>query len=337
MEPKDYAIRRGLWAIPTLIMVTVALFTLTRLAGSPIALYVGRFTSQEQVAELREVYHLNDPIWVQYFYWMQGVLQGDLGWSPTAGSTVTDALIQFGPPTVELALAGLVVALVVSLTLGTLAGKYQDTWIDHISRGLAVGGLSTPQFWSALIMVWIFFVTLGWFPLGRSSQSIYTTIAHPTGIYMLDAVLALDLDALVDAVRHITMPALVLGYTNAALIMRHLRGEMVEKKNKDYVTAARARGVSNDMVYKRHVRRNSLIPTLTIAGLSFAFLLRGAILVEVVFNYPGLGQWVAHAATGNDFAALMGFIIVTAVATITVNLVVDILYAYLDPRIELGE
>lgn len=337
MEPKDYAIRRGLWAIPTLIGVTVALFVLTRLAGSPIALYVGRFTSEEQIAQLRETYHLNDPIWVQYFYWIRGVLQGDLGWSPTAGTSVSNALVQFGPPTVELAVSGLIVALVISFTLGTLAGKYQDTWIDHVSRGLAVGGLSTPQFWSALIMVWIFFVTLGWFPLGRASQTIYMSIPHPTGIYMLDAALVLDSRAFIDAVRHIAMPALVLGYTNAALIMRHLRGEMVEKKNEDYVTAARARGVSNDMVYKRHVRRNSLIPTLTIAGLSFAFLLRGAILVEVVFNYPGLGQWVASAATGNDFAALMGFIIVTAIATITVNLVVDILYAYLDPRIELGE
>lgn len=337
MEPRDYAIRRILWAIPTLIMVTVVLFVLTRLAGSPIAIYAGRFTSQERVEALRELYHLNDPIWVQYFYWLQGILQGDWGWTATAGTTVVDALLTFTPATIELAVSGLIVALVISLTLGTLAGKYQDTWIDHISRALAVGGLSTPQFWSALIFVWIFFVTLGWFPLGRSTQSIFMTIDHPTGMYTVDAILALNLDAFVDAVRHLAMPAMVLGYTNAALIMRHLRGEMVENKNKEYVTAARARGISNDTVYSRHVRRNSLIPTLTIAGLSFAFLLRGAILVEIVFNYPGLGQWIAGAATGNDFAALMGFIIVTSIAVITVNLVVDILYAYLDPRIELGE
>lgn len=318
-------------------MVTVVLFVLTRLAGSPIAIYVGRFTSDERIAELREIYHLTDPIWVQYFYWLEGVLKGDWGWTATAGTTVTDALLTFTPATVELALAGLIVALLISLTLGTLAGKYQDTWIDHVSRGLAVGGLSTPQFWSALIFVWIFFVTLGWLPLGRATQSIYGSIAHPTNMYTVDAILALSPRALVDALRHLAMPAMVLGYTNAALIMRHLRGEMVEKKNKEYVTAARARGVSNDTVYRRHVRRNSLIPTLTIAGLSFAFLLRGAILVEIVFNYPGLGQWIAGAATGNDFAALMGFIIVTSIAVITVNLVVDILYAYLDPRIELGE
>lgn len=337
MEPKDYAIRRILWSIPTLLFVTVILFVLTRLAGSPISIYVGRFTTEEQVAQLRETYHLGEPLYFQYFYWLRGILQGDFGWSPSAGTTVTDAIATFAPATIELAVAGLLVALVVSLTLGTLAGKYQDTWIDHVSRGLAVGGLSTPQFWSALIFVWIFFVQLGWFPLGRATQSIYLTIPHPTGMYTVDALLALNFDAFVDALMHIAMPALVLGYTNAALIMRHLRGEMVEKKNKDYVTAARARGVNNDTVYKRHVRRNSLIPTLTIAGLSFAFLLRGAILVEIVFNYPGLGTWIASAATSNDFAALMGFIIITSIAVITVNLVVDVLYAYLDPRIELGE
>ncbi len=337
MEPKDYAIRRILWSIPTLLFVTVVLFVLTRLSGSPIAIYVGRFTTEEQVAQLRETYHLGEPIYVQYFYWLRGILQGDFGWSPSAGTAVTDAIATFAPATIELAVAGLLIALVVSLTLGTLAGKYQDTWIDHVSRALAVGGLSTPQFWSALIFVWLFFVQLGWFPLGRATQSVFLTIDHPTGMYTVDSILALNLEAFIDAVKHIAMPAMVLGYTNAALIMRHLRGEMVEKKNKDYVTAARARGVNNDTVYKRHVRRNSLIPTLTIAGLSFAFLLRGAILVEIVFNYPGLGTWIAAAATSNDFAALMGFIIITAIAVISVNLIVDILYAYLDPRIELGE
>lgn len=337
MEPKDYAIRRVLWSIPTLLFVTIILFILTRLAGSPIAIYVSRFTSEEQIEQLREVYHLGEPIYVQYFYWLGGVVRGDWGWSPSAGTTVTDAIASFAPATIELAVFGLLIALVISLTLGTLAGKYQDTWIDHVSRAIAVGGLSTPQFWSALLFVWLFYVTLGWFPLGRAEQTLYMSIPHPTGMYTVDALLAGNMTAFVDAVKHLAMPAMVLGYTNAALIMRHLRGEMVEKKNRDYVMAARARGVSNDTVYSRHVRRNSLIPTLTIAGLSFAFLLRGAILVEIVFNYPGLGTWIASAATGNDFAALMGFIIITSIAVISVNLSVDVLYAYLDPRIELGE
>lgn len=173
-----------------MLFVTIVLFVLTRLAGSPIAIYVGRFTSEEQVAQLREIYHLNDPLYVQYFYWLQGVIQGDWGWSPSAGTTVLDALATFAPATLELAISGLLVALVVSLTLGTLAGKYQDTWIDHVSRALAVGGLSTPQFWSALLAVWLFFVILGWLPLGRSSQTIFISIPHPTGMYTVDAILA---------------------------------------------------------------------------------------------------------------------------------------------------
>ncbi|MFC7232325.1 ABC transporter permease [Saliphagus sp. GCM10025308] len=337
MEPKDYAIRRGLWAIPTLFGVTVFTFVLTRLAGSPIAMYTSRYATDEQVEMIRETYHLNEPIYVQYFYWLRGVLQGDLGWSATSGSTVLDALIVFAPATVELAVAGLLIALVISITLGTLAGRYQDTWIDHFSRSLAVAGVSTPQFWSALILVYIFFVTLGWFPLGRATVSVWNSIGHPTGMYTVDAILAGSPRAFFDALWHLAMPAVVLGYANAAVIMRHLRAEIVEKKNEEYVMAARARGIKDDTVYKRHIRRNSLIPTLTVAGLSFAFLLRGAILAEIVFNFPGLGRYVAQAALSNEFAPLMGFVLITSVAVMGVNLGVDILYAYLDPRTELGE
>ena len=337
MEPKDYALRRAVWAIPTLFLVSVIVFVLTRLAGSPIAIYVSRFTPESRVEQLRELYHLNDPVWIQYLYWLQGVLTGDLGWSPTNGSTVVKALIVKTPATVELAIAGLFVALVVSFTLGTLAGKHQNTWIDHLSRAVAVGGVSTPQFWSALLLVFVFFVVLGWFPLGRSTPSIWRSIPHPTGMYTVDALLALSPRAFVDAVEHLVMPAAVIGYANSAVIMRHLRGEMVEKQHEAYVTAARARGIKNDTVFRRHVRRNSLIPTLTVAGLSFAFLVRGAILAEIVFNYPGLGRFVATAALSNDFASLMGFVLITAVAVMAINLLVDVLYAYLDPRVELGE
>lgn len=337
MEPKDYALRRGLWAIPTLFFVTILTFVLTRLAGSPIAMYTSRYSTEEQIAVIREQYHLNEPIYIQYLYWLQGVLQGDLGWSATSGSTVTQALLTYTPATVELAVAGLIIALFISITLGTLAGRYQDTWIDHISRALAVSGVSTPQFWSALILVYIFYVTLGIFPLGRATVSVWNSIGHPTGMYTVDAIIAGSPRAFFDAVWHLTLPALVLGYANAAVIMRHLRSEMVEKKNEEYVLAASARGMSEDTVYKRHIRRNSLIPTLTVAGLSFAFLLRGAILAEIVFNYPGLGRYVARAALSNEFAPLMGFVLITAVAVMTVNLGVDILYAYLDPRTKLGE
>lgn len=337
MEPKDYAIRRVLLTIPTLLFVSVLTFALSRISGSPVALYASRYASQETIERIKDLYHLNEPIWVQYLYWLKGVLSGDLGWSVTSGSSVIHALAVKVPATLELALAGVVVALVISFTLGTLAGRYQDTWIDHFMRALAVSGRSTPQFWSALLLVYIFYVQFNLFPLGRATTSVWRSIAHPTGFYTIDAILALSPTAFGDAIWHLALPAVVLGYTNAAVIMRHLRSEMVEKKKEEYVNAARARGVSNRTVYRRHIRRNALIPTLTVAGLSLAFLVRGAILVEIVFGWPGLGRWIANAALQGDFASMMGFILVVAIMVIAVNLTVDVLYSYLDPRIELGD
>lgn len=337
MEVRDYAIRRLVIFVPTMLFITLVTFALTRIAGSPISMYVSRLSSQEQIERIREIYHLNDPIWVQYYYWIRGVLTGDLGWSSTAGEPVLDALISRAAASFELAIVGIIFALAISLTLGTLAGRYSDTWIDHVSRGLAVGGMSTPQFWAALLLVFIGYVTLGIFPLGRAETEIWTSISHPTGFYTVDALLALNFRAFTDAIWHLILPALVIGYAESAVITRHLRSEIVEKKQEEYVNAARSRGLREGTVFKKHIRRNALIPTVTVAGLSFIFLMRGIIVVELVFGWPGLGRWVANAATSGDFASVMGFILLVAFFTLLLNLIVDTLYAYLDPRIELGD
>lgn len=337
MEVRDYAIRRLIIFVPTMLFITMLTFGLTRLTGSPISMYVGRFSTQEQIDRVRELYHLNDPIWVQFYYWFQGILQGDFGWSATAGQPVTDAIAIRAVASFELAIVGIIVALGVSLTLGTLAGRYTDTWVDHISRGLAVGGMSTPQFWAALLLIFVGYVWLGAFPVGRADSAIWQSIAHPTGFYTLDALIALDLRAFWDAIHHLILPALVIGYAESAVITRHLRSEIVEKKEEEYVNAARSRGLTEGTVFSKHIRRNALIPTVTVAGLSFIFLMRGIIVVELVFGWPGLGRWVANAATSGDFASIMGFILLISFVTLTLNLVVDTLYAYLDPRIELGE
>ncbi|MFC7029022.1 ABC transporter permease [Halomicroarcula sp. GCM10025324] len=337
MEIKDYAIRRLIIFVPTIILISIVTFALTRIAGSPIAMYASRLSSQEQIETLRELYHLNDPLYVQYFYWVQGVLRGDLGWSSAAGSPVLDAMITRAAASFELALVGIVFALAISLTLGTLAGRYSDTWVDHISRGLAVGGMSTPQFWAALLLIFFGYVTLGLFPIGRATTEIWTSIPHPTGFYVLDAIIAMNVAALQDALWHLILPALVIGYAESAVITRHLRSEIIEKKDEEYVNAARSRGLREGTVFAKHIRRNALIPTITVAGLSFIFLMRGIIVVELVFGWPGLGNWVAQAATSGDFASIMGFILLISFVTLSLNLSVDVLYAYLDPRIELGE
>lgn len=337
MEVKDYVVRRVLFLIPTVLFISVITFALTRLTGSPIGIYTSPVSSQEQVERIREIYHLNEPLYVQYFYWLKGALSGDLGWSSQAGMPVTDALIRKSAASFELALAGLVVAIVISAVLGTLSGRYPDTWIDHVSRAIAVGGMSTPQFWAALILVYIGYVTLGIFPIGRVDTQIWNSIAHPTGFYTVDAMLALNVTALFDAIKHLILPALTIGYAESAVITRHLRSEIIEKSREEYVDAARARGVSERTVFSKHVRRNALIPVVTVAGLSFAFLLRGIVVVEIVFGWPGLGRWVANSAVAGDYAAVMGFILVVAVVVLLLNLLVDVVYAYLDPRIELGE
>ena len=336
MEVRDYAIRRILIFVPTMIFISIITFLLTRLSGSPIAMYASRFSTQEQIETIKELYHLNDPLYVQYVYWLRGILQGDLGWSSVAGQPVTEAIAVRAVASFELAVAGIIVALIVSFTLGTLAGRYSDTWIDHASRGLAVMGMSTPQFWAALILIYIGYVMLGLFPLGRAGAA-WGTIPHPTGFYTVDAIIAGSPRALGDAIWHLILPASVIGYAESAVITRHLRSEIVEKKKEEYVKAARSRGLLENTVFSKHIRRNALIPTVTVAGLSFIFLLRGIIVVELVFGWPGLGLWVANAATSGDYASIMGFILLIAAITLTMNLIVDITYAYLDPRIELGE
>lgn len=337
MEVKDYALRRVLLLIPTLTFISILTFALTRTTSSGVSLYVSPYASGEAAQRVIEQYGLNEPIWVQYFYWVKGALQGDLGWSATAGAPVSEALVSQAPASFELAVLGIIFAISISFFLGTVAGRYPDTWVDHVSRAIAVGGMSTPQFWAALLLLYIGYVNLGIFPIGRANAEVWNSIAHPTGFYTIDAVLAGSLRALGDAIWHMLLPAVVIGYAESAVITRHLRSEIIEKSREDYVDASRARGLAERTVYSKHIRRNALIPTLTVAGLSFAFLLRGIVVVELVFSWPGLGKWVADAAVAGDYPAIMGFILVVAVVVLLLNLTVDVLYAYLDPRVELGE
>lgn len=337
MEVRDYVIRRVMFLIPTLLLISMATFALTRITGSPIGMYASISSTPEQIELIRQKFHLNEPIYVQYWYWLQETLQGNLGYSSEAAAPVTQAIAAKAPASFELALAAIIFAVAISMTLGTLAGRYEDTWIDHASRMVAVGGMSTPAFWAALLLIYIFYIMVPIFPLGRADPAIWSSIAHPTGMYTIDAVLAGSWTALVDAVWHLFLPALVAGYAESAVITRQLRSEIVEKKHKGFVNAARARGVAERKVFSKHIRRNALIPTITVAGLSFAFMMRGIVVVELVFGWPGLGRWVADAALSGDYAAIMGFILIIAVAVVTINLLVDVAYAYLDPRVELGE
>jgi ABC-type dipeptide/oligopeptide/nickel transport system permease component len=336
MQIRDYIIRR-LMVLPILIIGTsIIVFALTRVGGSPIGIYLSHEMTPAEVEQIRERFHLNDPLPVQYFYWAAGVLRGDLGWSGVAAAPVTQVFPDKLAATLELAVAAGLVAVALGISLGTFAGARRNRLPDHIVRVVAIAGASMPLFWFAILLLIVFWVQLGWFPIGRSDPNIFASISHPTGLYMVDAILAGSFQAFRDAIWHLVLPAIALGYGATAIIARMMRSSLVEELQEDYVEAARAKGLPERLVLKRHARRNALIPTVTVIGLTFGFLLQGTVVAEIVFRWPGLGRWMADAVLRGDQATIMAYVMFTSVLFLMVNLVVDVIYAYLDRRVVLG-
>jgi peptide/nickel transport system permease protein len=336
MQIRDYLIRR-LMVLPILLIgVSLIVFALTRIGGSPIGIYLSHEMTPEEVEQLEERYGLNEPLPVQYVAWAGGVLRGDLGWSGVAVAPVTAVFGDKLTATMELATAAGIVAVTLGITLGTFAGARRDRLPDHLTRVFSVSGSSMPDFWFAILLLIVFWVYLGWFPIGRSTPAIWASIAHPTGLYTVDSLMAGSWQAFQDAIWHLVLPAMTLGLATTAIITRMMRSSLVEELNEDYVDAARAKGLPERLVLKRHARRNALIPTVTVIGLSFGFLLQGTVVVEILYQWPGMGRWLADAVLRGDQATIMAYVLFTSVLFLTVNLAVDILYAYLDRRVVLG-
>jgi ABC-type dipeptide/oligopeptide/nickel transport system permease component len=336
MQIRDYLIRR-LMVLPILLIgVSIIVFTLTRIGGSPIGIYLSHEMTPEEVQELEERYGLDEPLPVQYLAWAGGVLRGDLGWSGVAVAPVTSVFGTKLTATMELATAAGIVAVTLGIALGTFAGSRRDRLPDHLTRVFSVSGSSMPDFWFAILLLIVFWVYLGWFPIGRSTPEVWASIAHPTGLYTIDSLMAGSWQAFRDAIWHLVLPAITLGLATTAIITRMMRSSLVEELNEDYVDAARAKGLPERLVLRRHARRNALIPTVTVIGLSFGFLLQGTVVVEILFQWPGLGRWLADAVLRGDQATIMAYVLFTSVLFLTVNLAVDIIYAYLDRRVVLG-
>ncbi|MGI9607993.1 MAG: ABC transporter permease [Acidimicrobiales bacterium] len=337
MQIRDYLIRR-LLVLPFLIVgVSIVVFTLTRVGGSPIGIYLSHEMNAEEVAELEERFHLDEPLPVQYYYWSSGVVQGDLGWSGVAAAPVTEVFPSKLAATMELAVASAIVAVSLGIALGTFAGARRNRLPDHITRIVSISGAAMPLFWFAIVMLIVFWVNLGWFPIGRSDPDTFASIAHPTGLYTVDSLIAGDLGAFADAIWHLVLPALTLGYGATAIIARMMRSSLVEELQEDYVDAARAKGLPERLVLRRHARRNALMPTVTVIGLSFGFLLQGTVVAEIIFRWPGLGRWMADSVLRGDQATIMAYVLFTSILFLVVNLIVDVVYAYLDRRVVLGE
>jgi ABC-type dipeptide/oligopeptide/nickel transport system permease component len=329
-------IGRRLLGLPIVIlMVSILVFALTRIGGTPIGPYLEPGMTAEEIAALEERFNLDEPLPMQYLAWLGGVVRGELGWSAVAAAPVVDVFRQRIPASFELGAFAALWAVTAGIGLGTFAARRRNRMGDQIAGVVAVGGASMPAFWLGIILLIVFWSYLGWFPHGRSDANIWNSIPHPTNFYTIDAILAGNLDALRDALWHLVLPALTLGYAAVGIVTRMMRSSLLDEMGKDYVDAARARGLPENLVVRRHARRNAFIPTITVIGLSIGIMFEGTVVVETIFGWPGLGNWMADSVLSGDQGTTLAFVIFTSILFVSLNLAVDVLYGYLDRRVVL--
>lgn len=300
-----YTLRRVLIAIPSILGVMIIVFSMVRLApGDPAQLLAGEFADPQTIELIRERFGLNDRIEVQFWRFVSGVATGNLGESTRTKRLVTEDLTSYFPNTLELALGAIVVALLFGIPAGILAALRPNSPIDLMVMIGALIGVSMPVFWFGLLAILIFSVQLGWFPVaGRGT------------------------------IRHLVLPALTLGLSSMAIIARMTRSSMLEVLNQDFIRTARAKGLLNRTVVLKHALRNALVPVVTVIGLQFGALLAGAVITETVFSWPGIGSLLVASILARDYPVVQGSVLLIAVAFIFVNLVVDLIYGFIDPRI----
>jgi peptide/nickel transport system permease protein len=334
-----FVLRRFLVAIPTLLGVTLVTFIVSHIVpGDPLKVILKNRAqaNPEIIAAYRERYGLNRSLPEQYLVYVKGLLQGDLGDSFVTRRPVLDDLAQYLPATIELAVVAMLIATVVGLPLGAIAAIHRGRAADHLSRFITMAGASIPAFWLGLVVLFVFYYKLQWLPgPGRIDTDLFDP-PRITGMILVDSVLAHDWPVFVSALRHLVLPACVLAAYPLAIIARLARSSLLDVLNMDYVRTARAKGLHEQRVLRGHALRNALIPTVTAAGLAFGYLLAGAVTVEIVFSWPGIGRYAVTAATTLDYPAIIGFTLVVAIMFIVVNLLVDLTYALLDPRIRIA-
>ncbi len=331
-------IARRLLLLPLVIVgITLATFMVARvLPADPAALWVGPRARAEQIESARQALGLNEPLYRQYTVYLGRLLTGDWGRSLRTRRPVSEDVRRFLAASLELVIISTVFALAVGIPLGITSAVRKDSWIDHITRLVAISGVSMPIFWLGLLMQLVFARGLGILPLsGRLSS--HTLIMSPvttyTGLYTIDTLLTGNFSSFLEALRHLVLPAFTLGYASLALFARMTRSSMVEVLSQEYIRTARAMGFSERVINYRYALKNALIPVLTIAGLSLGYLIAGTFLVEVIFDWPGLGLYVVNAIMAVDYPAVMGVTIISAVTYVLINLCVDLGQGLLDPRI----
>lgn len=344
-------------AIPVVFGVLTVTWVLVYFVGDPLALYITERTPESAIPGIIKSHGLDQPPIVQYFLYMRSLILGDWGLSRSVGGDppVLEVIQQRFPATAELAMAAMVFAVILGIPLGILSATKKDRPVDHVTRVFALAGVSMPIFWFGLILKYVFYyqfkvmkISLLGIPLylpgdSRVDNELWKALMGNTQGYvpitnlvLLDSILYLQPWGFIDGVRHLIMPGFCLGYMTMAIVTRMMRSSMLEVLKEDYITLARSKGLRERVVIYRHALRNAMIPTTTVIGLAFGGLLSGAVLTETIFNWNGLGRWATRAILMSDVAAIIGFTLMVALIYVTANLIVDLTYAVLDPRIRYG-
>jgi len=340
MRKLEFFIRRLLTSFLVLIGVSIITFALARIVPSnPAALYIGPRARAEDIERVSRELGLDKPVTVQYIRYMKAVLHGDLGNAIATKRPVRQEISGRFPATLELLFTAMLLAVVIGVPLGVISAQWQGKWVDVVVRTGSIFGVSMPAFWLGLLVQIIFFRSLGWLPLsGRVDSDLRFTnpIEIITNFYLLDTILTHNWIAFKDVALHLVLPAFTLAAYPIGLIARMTRAAMIEVMGQDYIRSARAYGLPNRLIIYALALKNAIGPTLTVIGLTVAYSLTGAFFVEVIYNWPGLGLFTVHSLLNIDYPAIMGITLFGATGYIFINLVVDILQAWIDPRISLN-
>ncbi|WP_417628194.1 ABC transporter permease [Pararhodobacter aggregans] len=329
-----FILRRILLILPVLIGMTIIMFVIARvLPGDPVGLAAGPNATRAEIEALAREFGLDQPLWVQYWTYLSGLVQGDFGTSLFSRRPVATDLAAYLPATLELVFSALLLAIVVGIPAGLMAAVWRNKWPDYLSNILSVAAISMPRFFLGLLLQLCFAMWLMWLPLGGRFPIIFDPPPGVTGFYTIDSILAGDWDSFWTAMRYLALPAIAMSLSPLATILRMMRASTIEVMHQDYVTTARALGLSPRLIVFKYVLRNAISASLTVIGLYFGWLLGGTVLVETVFDWPGIGLYATSAIVSQDFMPVVSVALVIGVLFVTANIVIDVLYGLINPKV----
>ena len=331
-----YIVSRLVLTMAMALLATLVIFLIANLVpGDPILAQLGDVAASNKafVAEWRAKWGLDLPLLERYLIFLKGLAHGDLGISIASQRPVLEDIAQYAPATIELSTVGFLISVIIGVPLGMLAAIRRDSWVDHLARIISLIGVSSPTFWLAFIMLALFYGGLQIAPGPGRLDPIAFSPPTVTGLFLIDSLIAGDFSTFRDSAAHLVLPSLVLAAATLGLITRTTRASMLDNLHQDYVRVARAKGLAETSIVNGHVLPNALIPIVTLGGLAYANLLTGAVMTETVFSWPGLGRYTFRSAEALDFPAIMGITLVVAVTYLIINLIIDLSYAVLDPRV----